>query len=66
MTHKPAETHNFRSDIVFTFVLAAVTYIAWQLRDLLILFYVSALFAVVLRPVVDATGIYSYQGQAAI
>ncbi|MGP8251189.1 MAG: AI-2E family transporter [Terracidiphilus sp.] len=56
MAKEPATTHILRSDIVFTFALAAAVYVVWLLRDLLVLFYVSALFAVVLRPVVDATG----------
>ncbi|HTW82247.1 MAG TPA: AI-2E family transporter [Terracidiphilus sp.] len=56
MTKEPAKTHDFRSDILFAFGLAAAAYLAWQLRNLLILLYVSALFAVVLAPVVQATG----------
>ena len=63
MTKEHAEPHNLRGDIVFTFALAAVAYIVWELRDLLILFYVSALFAVVLRPVVDATGNIRIKGK---
>lgn len=45
---------NFRSDIVFTFALALAAYVAWLLRDVLVLLYVSALFAVILMPVVQA------------
>jgi predicted PurR-regulated permease PerM len=41
-----------RSDIVFTFSLAIGLYLAWVARDVLVLLYVSALFAVVLMPVV--------------
>jgi len=62
-TKDSAKTYNLRGDIVFTFALALVAYIAWQLRDLLILFYVSALFAVVLRPIVDATGNIHIRGR---
>jgi predicted PurR-regulated permease PerM len=62
-TKEPAPTYNLRGDIVFTFALAAMIYIAWQLRDLLVLFYVSALFAVVLRPIVDATGNIQIKGR---
>jgi predicted PurR-regulated permease PerM len=62
-TREPSKTYNLRGDIVFTFALAAVAYIAWQLRDLLIMFYVSALFAVVLRPIVDATGNIHIRGK---
>lgn len=43
-----------RDDIVFTFGLAFALYLAWLLRDVLILIYVSALFAVVLMPVLRA------------
>jgi predicted PurR-regulated permease PerM len=44
-----------RSNIVFFFALALALYIAWVLRDILFLIFVSALFAVVLSPVVRAT-----------
>jgi predicted PurR-regulated permease PerM len=44
-----------RSDIVFTFILALVCYLAWLVRDVLVLLYVSALFAVVLGPLVRST-----------
>jgi predicted PurR-regulated permease PerM len=44
-----------RSDIVFAFGLLATCYLAWLIRDVLVLLYVSALFAVVLSPVVRAT-----------
>jgi predicted PurR-regulated permease PerM len=43
---------SLRSDIVFAFALAISLYLAWLIRDVLILLYVSALFAVVLMPVV--------------
>jgi predicted PurR-regulated permease PerM len=46
---RPART--LRSDIVFTFALGIGLAIAWQLREELALLYVSALFAVVLMPV---------------
>jgi predicted PurR-regulated permease PerM len=38
---------------VFAFALAFVCYLAWLLRDVLLLLYVSALFAVVLKPMVN-------------
>lgn len=41
-----------RSDIVFAFLLAMACYLAWLIRDVLVLLYVSALFAVVLTPIV--------------
>jgi predicted PurR-regulated permease PerM len=44
-------TRSLRSDIVFTFALGIGLTIAWQLREELALLYVSALFAVVLMPV---------------
>ena len=55
MTSVPAKPHTLRSDIVFTFVLALAVYVAWLLRDVLVMLYVSALFAVVLTPLVRAT-----------
>ena len=45
-----------RSDIVFAFSLALACAVAWLVRDVLMLLYVSALFATVLTPVVRATG----------
>ena len=44
-----------RSDIVFVFALAFACALAWLVRDVLLLLYVSALFAVVLTPVVRWT-----------
>jgi predicted PurR-regulated permease PerM len=46
------ERRSWRSDIVFTFALALLLYVAWLVRDVLVLLYTSALFAVVLMPVV--------------
>lgn len=43
---------NRRSDIVFTFAVVLALYVAWLLHDVLMLIYVSALFAVVLMPVI--------------
>ena len=45
---------DLRRDIAFAFGLAAACYVAWVIRDVLVLLYVSALLAVVLRPVVRA------------
>jgi predicted PurR-regulated permease PerM len=42
---------NHRGDILFTFGLLLAIYVAWQVRRELVLIYVSALFAVVLMPV---------------
>jgi predicted PurR-regulated permease PerM len=47
-----AKHRTLRSDIVFTFLLALGIYLAWLVRDVLVLIYVSALFAVVLMPIV--------------
>lgn len=56
MTPPSREPQTHRGDILFAFALAAACYFAWLLRDVLVLLYVSALFAVVLTPVVRATG----------
>jgi predicted PurR-regulated permease PerM len=56
MTPPSREPHTHRGDILFAFVLGAACYLLWLLRDVLLLLYVSALFAVVLTPVVRATG----------
>jgi predicted PurR-regulated permease PerM len=44
-----------RSDIVFAFALVLACAVAWLVRDVLMLLYVSALFATVLTPVVKFT-----------
>lgn len=44
--------HSRRGDIVFAFSVILCIYVAWLIRDVLLLLYVSALFAVVLMPVV--------------
>jgi predicted PurR-regulated permease PerM len=44
-----------RRGIIFAFALALACYVAWLLRKELVLLYVSALFAVVLSPMVSAT-----------
>ena len=46
---------SIRGHIVFAFAFAFAIYVAWLLRSVLVLLYVSALFAVVLSPVVRAT-----------
>lgn len=48
----PSRAHNVRGDILFAFAIAIALYLAWLLRDVLVLLYVSALAAVVLIPVV--------------
>jgi predicted PurR-regulated permease PerM len=51
-TSLPGHPRTLRSDIVFAFSLAIACYLAWLIRDVLVLLYVSALFAVVLSPIV--------------
>ena len=41
-----------RGTVLFTFAVAIGLYLAWLLRDVLVVIYVSALFAVVLMPLV--------------
>src|ERR1035437_3582434 len=55
MTPSQSNTRNLRGDIVFAFLLCLACYLAWLVRDVLMLVYVSALFAVVLSPVVRFT-----------
>ncbi len=55
MTQPNGIPRTLRADIVFAFVLALACYLAWLIRDVLVLLYVSALFAVVLTPVVRTT-----------
>jgi predicted PurR-regulated permease PerM len=50
----PARVYSRRRDILFAFAIALALALAWYVRDVLILLYVSALFAVVLTPVVRA------------
>jgi predicted PurR-regulated permease PerM len=63
MTQEPAKTHDFRSDILFAFALAAAAYVGWLVRGVLIILYVSALFAVVLTPVAQGTGRVHIRGK---
>jgi predicted PurR-regulated permease PerM len=48
-------TSSIRGNIIFAFALVFALDVAWLLRGVLVLLYVSALFAVVLTPVVRAT-----------
>ena len=72
MTEPSDSPRTLRRDIVFAFTLALDCYLAWLIRDVLVLLYVSALFAVVLSPMVRFTSrlrIRSWQpfkGSAAI
>jgi predicted PurR-regulated permease PerM len=56
MTALTGRSRSLRSDIVFGFALALACAVAWLVRDVLMLLYVSALFATVLTPIVRATG----------
>ncbi|MGC1424484.1 MAG: AI-2E family transporter [Terracidiphilus sp.] len=53
---------DLRGDIAFAFGLAVACYVAWQLRAVLLLLYVSALAAVVLTPLVRATSHFRVGG----
>jgi predicted PurR-regulated permease PerM len=72
MTQSQGNPHSVRSYIVFAFALVLALYLAWVIRSVLALLYVSALFAVVLTPVVRATSrirvgrLRPFQGSAAI
>lgn len=56
MTRTDGGSRNLRSDILFAFAIVALGYVAWVIREVLLLLYVSALFAVVLQPLVQAVG----------
>jgi len=72
MSQHSEKRDGVRGHIVFVFALALALYVAWLIRGLLMLLYVSALFAVVLTPVVRATSRIRigrwkpFQGSAAI
>lgn len=57
MNEPPGTARNFRHEILFVFALALACYLAWLLRDVLLLLYVCALFAVVLAPLVRSTSL---------
>ncbi len=52
-TEISAPRQTLRSNIVFTFCVLAALYAAWLTREVLFLLYVSALFAVVIMPVLN-------------
>jgi predicted PurR-regulated permease PerM len=54
MTETTSERRNIRGDIVFVFALGLVCYLAWLVHGVLLILYVSALFAVVFAPIVKA------------
>jgi predicted PurR-regulated permease PerM len=49
----PRDSRSLRADIAFAFAIAIAIYVAWIVHDVLLIIYVSALFAVVLMPVVN-------------
>ena len=51
-----------RGNILFAFGVALALALAWELRDVLLLVYVSALFAVVLMPVVNGIVRFEMRG----
>lgn len=55
MNSTAGSSHDFRKEVLFAFCLALGCYVAWLVRAELLLLYVSALFAVVLSPLVRAT-----------
>ncbi|MGA9072093.1 MAG: AI-2E family transporter [Terracidiphilus sp.] len=55
MNESSGSTRTLRRDIVFAFALGLACYVAWLIRDVLVMLYVSALFAVVLSPMVRFT-----------
>lgn len=55
MSGAAGNARTLRSDIVFAFVLALACMLAWFLREVLVLLYVSALIAVVVGPLVRST-----------
>ena len=55
MNEPSGSPRNLRRDIVFTFALGLACCLAWLIRDVLVMLYVSALFAVVLSPMVRFT-----------
>ncbi len=51
---RPAKLRTLRSDIVFTISLLILMGLAWGAREALMLVFVSAVFAVVLNPAIEA------------
>lgn len=47
-----ADRTTHRSDILFAFFVAVMLLLAWRLRDVLLLIYIAALFAVVIGPAI--------------
>jgi predicted PurR-regulated permease PerM len=56
MNSSSSTDRSHRGDILFFFALVAAVYVAWLVHEVLVLLYVSGLFAVVLTPVVQFVG----------
>jgi len=56
MTPSIRSSRSLRRDIAFAFAVAIALYLAWLIRKVLVLLYVSALLAVVLQPLVLFVG----------
>jgi len=52
MNQSAQSKQNVRGHILFFFAVALALYVAWLIRGMLALLYISALFAVVLSPIV--------------
>jgi len=61
MAGSAGSARDYRKAILFAFVLGLGCYLAWLVRDVLLLLYVSALFAVVLSPLVQATAAFELE-----
>ena len=55
MNRTEGNSRDLRADILFAFGLGVLCYLAWLLRNVLLLLFVSALAGVVLTPIVRAT-----------
>ena len=55
MNQSAQSKQNVHGHILFFFAVALALYVAWLIRGMLALLYISALFAVVLSPIVRAT-----------
>lgn len=55
MIQTEGNRRDLRGDILFAFALGVLCYLAWMLRHVLLLLFVSALAAVVFTPIVRAT-----------
>lgn len=49
----PLTSRSLRGDVVFTLGLLLALYVCWLVRDVLLIVYLSALFAVILSPVLE-------------